>query len=401
MSRKLSQPSYRLHKPRQCAVATIDGHNHYLGSYDSPESHEAYARLIAEWRSRPTRIESSKAGVPNPNAAPTVSELILAYWTFAESYYQQDGKPTKELACMRDAIRPLRKLYGSTPAHQFGPKALKAVRAAMIESGWCRNLINNRVNRIRRVFKWAVAEELVPASILHGLQAVPALRFGRTAAPESEPVKPVPEAWVELTLPFVSRHVRAMIRLQGLTGMRPQDVCNLRACDIDMSGGVWIYEPPHHKTRWRGHHRRIPLGPQAQVIIREFLKLDTMAYLFSPKESEEERSRERRAQRKSKMTPSQAKRNPKSHPRRTKRDRYDTDSYRRAIEYGIKKAGKNGVEIPHWFPLQLRHSKGTDVRKRFGLEAAQVVLGHKHAAVTEVYAEKNLELAMEVARQTG
>jgi hypothetical protein len=44
--------------------------------------------------------------------------------------------------------------------------------------------------------------------------------------------------------------------------MRPQDVCNFLASDIDMSGSVWIYEPPHHKTRWRGHHRRIPLGPQ-------------------------------------------------------------------------------------------------------------------------------------------
>jgi hypothetical protein len=194
-------------------VATIDGHNHNLGPYDSPESHEAYARLFAEWRSRPAMIESAKSGVTDSKTAPTISELILAYWAFAEGYYQQDGKPTKELACTRDAVRPLRKLYGSTPAHQLGPKALKAVRAAMIELNLCRNLINQRINRIRRLFKRAVAEELVPASILQGLQAVPALRFGRTATPESEPVKPVPEAWVDLTLPFVSRHVRAMIRL--------------------------------------------------------------------------------------------------------------------------------------------------------------------------------------------
>jgi hypothetical protein len=41
------------------------------------------------------------------------------------------------------------------------------------------------------------------------------------------------------------------------------------------------------------------------------------------------------------------------------------------------------------------------VRRRFGLEAAQVALGPTHAAVTELYAEKNLGLAVEVARQIG
>jgi len=402
MPRPPVQPSYRLHKARRCAVVTIDGRNHYLGPYDSPESHEAYARLIAEWRSRPASNAQTAAATISASPDPlTISKLILTYWEFAKTYYQRDGKPTKELPCMRDALRPLRRLYGSTPACEFGPKALKAVRQSMVDQGLCRTLINRRVNRIRRLFKWAVAEELVSPTVLHGLQSLEPLRFGRSAAPEREPVKPVPDAWVDRTLPYVSRQVRAMIELQRLTGMRPQDVCHLRACDIDMSGDVWIYEPHDHKTSWRGHRRLIPLGPQAQTVVCEFLQLDTTRHLFSPSDAEAERNSTRRANRKSKMTPSQSRRTPKPNPKRAKRDRYDTDSYRRAIEYGIAKAKKNGVSIPHWFPLQLRHSKGTEVRRRFGLEAAQVVLGHKHAAVTEVYAEKNLELAIEVARQTG
>jgi len=49
----------------------------------------------------------------------------------------------------------------------------------------------------------------------------------------------------------------------------------------------------------------------------------------------------------------------------------------------------------------LRHSRGTEVRKIYGIEAAQVVLGHARADVTEVYAEKNLELAMQIAKETG
>jgi hypothetical protein len=48
MPRPQIQPSYRFHKARNCDIVTIDGRNHYLETYDSPESHEAYARLIAD-----------------------------------------------------------------------------------------------------------------------------------------------------------------------------------------------------------------------------------------------------------------------------------------------------------------------------------------------------------------
>jgi hypothetical protein len=79
------------------------------------------------------------------------------------------------------------------------------------------------------------------------------------------------------------------------------------------------------------------------------------------------------------MTPSQAKRKPKKYSKRAKRDRYDTYSYRRAITYGIEQANKKRNEqeqpqVPYWCPLQIRHSRATEVRKQHGLEAAQVLL---------------------------
>ena len=57
--------------------------------------------------------------------------------------------------------------------------------------------------------------------------------------------------------------------------------------------------------------------------------------------------------------------------------------------------------LPHWHPHQLRHTHATEVRRRFGLEAAQVALGHSSADVTQVYAERNLTLAVQVAAQIG
>src|SRR4051794_26593733 len=93
-------PSYRRHKARDCAVVTIGGKDHYLGRYNSPESREKYHRLIAEWlatRDLPPRQEE-------PGKSPlTVSELILAYWKFAGSYYVKNGRPTSEVDTIRQA----------------------------------------------------------------------------------------------------------------------------------------------------------------------------------------------------------------------------------------------------------------------------------------------------------
>jgi integrase len=52
-------------------------------------------------------------------------------------------------------------------------------------------------------------------------------------------------------------------------------------------------------------------------------------------------------------------------------------------------------------PNQLRHTAATEIREKFGLEAAQVVLGHASADITQVYAERNQKLAAEVIKQIG
>jgi integrase len=307
----------------------------------------------------------------------------------------------------------LRELYGRTPAADFGPLALKAVRQHMIDiQKLCRNEINKRLGRIKRVFKWAVAEELIPSSVFEALRAVEGLRRGRTTARENEPVRPVDDVHVEALLPLVSPQIAAMIRLQRLTGMRPGEVVQMRLCDLDQTGETWIYRPQNHKTDYLGHGKQIPLGPQAQVVLMPFLQRTPEAHLFSPREAEawrnEQRSTYRKPNRKTKVYPcelrgrerrKQAARQRVS--KRPKRDCFDVDSYRRAITYGIQKAKQLKIDIPHWHPHQLRHTRGTEIRRAYGLEAAQVALGHARIDVTEIYAERNHQLAEKIAREMG
>ena len=54
-----------------------------------------------------------------------------------------------------------------------------------------------------------------------------------------------------------------------------------------------------------------------------------------------------------------------------------------------------------WHPHQLRHNAATELRREFGLEAARIILGHHSVAITEVYAEKDEQQALEAMAKVG
>jgi integrase len=132
----------------------------------------------------------------------------------------------------------------------------------MISAGWCRSLINHRIDRVRRVFKWATAEELVPVTVYQPRRTLAGLQKGRSTVRDSEPVTPVDPVHVAAALPYLSRHVRVMVELQQLTGMRPGEVCAIKFAEIDRSSEVWVYRPRRHKTARRGKPRAVPLAFQ-------------------------------------------------------------------------------------------------------------------------------------------
>lgn len=426
-------PQYRRHRSSGQAVVTIDGKDHYLGPYGTKASRAEYDRLIGEWLAGGRRLRVAACDLQ-------VVELIRAFWRHAQVYYRKaDGSRSSEVKNFRDSLRPLKRLYANTPVAEFGPLKLKALREEMIRRGWCRTHINRQVARIKHVFKWGTENEMVPAEVFHALQAVGGLKAGRSEAKESKPVQPVPEDRVQAVLPYVSRQVRAMIELQLIAGMRPGEACAMRGCDLDTTGNLWVYRPSQHKTLHHGHRREIYLGPKAQEIIRLFLKTDLTAYLFSPADADAERRAKMHAERK---TPLPCGNVPGSNVRRTPRKkpggRYTVESYCRAIHKACERAfgipadywptkgekpaaddtpeqakAKTDVRAAKskkraewharftWHPHQLRHSAATWLRKRYGLEAAQVILGHKTLSVTEVYAEKNVAAAQRIMGEVG
>ncbi|MEZ6138377.1 MAG: site-specific integrase [Pirellulaceae bacterium] len=416
-------PSYRRHKPTGQAVVTIAGRDTYLGKWNSAASRAEYDRLIAEFLANGRQ--------PRNDVDITVVEVINAYRKFAEQYYRKNGEVTREYGCIKEALKIVRELYGRKLANDFGPLALKAVRQRMVDNDWSRGYINKSIGRIRRCFKWAVENELVRRDMYHGLMAVSGLRKGRSEAREPDPVMPVDDATVQATLPHLSPVVADMIRFQRITGGRPQDVCNLRPCDVDMSGEVWLYRPSTHKTEHHGRERVIPIGPKGQDILRPYLLREKETHCFCPVESEKKR---REVRHENRTTPlaygNRPGTNRKRKPKRSAGEKYTADSYRRAIHRACDVAfpppeplsqrdgettsqrldrltDKQQAELEkwqsdhRWSPNRLRHSAGTEIRRRFGLEAAQVILGHASADVTQVYAERDLQKAVEIMREVG
>jgi integrase len=399
-------------------------HDVLLGPYGSAVSRAEYARVIAEWEASGRRRPTSAH-----HADLTINELVLAFVRHAELHYRQaDGKPSAEANEYKRTFRPLKHLYGPTAARDFGPLGLKAVRELFVngyehpkygpQKGGARGVVNQRIGRIKRLFKWGVENELLPPAVLQGLQAVRGLQRGRSKARETEPVRPVSLAVVEETVPFMNRHVAAMVRVQLLTGARPGEVCVMRGCDLDTSGRVWLYRPGSdqgregkHKTAHHGHQRVIAIGPKAQEVIRPFLKLDTHAYLFTPREALDELRAAKRKERKSKVQPSQQNRRCKK-PRKVPGERYTTSSYGHSIRAACRRADRKAHEeapqvppekvlVPDWHPHQLRHTAATQIRREYGLDVARVVLGHRSPQITELYAELDVGRAAEVMEKLG
>jgi integrase len=446
-------PKLTRHKAKARGVVRLNGKDHYLGPWPAgaklppPDVRAAYDRLIAEWLA--AQRGAVEPGAVGPALGPTVAEVLLAFWRYAERHYRHpDGAPTTEPGEIKHALRPVRELYGLTPAAEFGPRTLAAVREDMIRRGWCRTLVNRRVERVKRCFRWAASQELVPVSVDQALRTLAGLQAGRTEAREAAPVGPVPVGHYEATLPFLPRVPRAMAELQRWTGMRPGEVCRLKLAEIDHSGPVWLYRPGRHKTRHRGKTRVVPIGPRGQAVLLAFLAgrtpppcgagafdlatpagrlaaavvfdgharpidaallrdlsrpvvlfggsvVDPDAFIFDAARDRAERFAAWRRARKSKVPPSQRDRR-KAAPAKVPGRGFRPHAYTNAVGKACRAAG-----VPHWHPNQLRHLRGTEVRRGFGLEAAQVVLGHARADVTQVYAERDLALALDVADRTG
>ncbi|NLS96311.1 MAG: site-specific integrase [Planctomycetaceae bacterium] len=413
MVRKVKNPvpNLKLHKASGRAYVHHAGKRIYFGKWSKATTTEAYNRWAADLLSGGKPLASDL--VEEDRSKLAVFELGAAYLEWAAGHYcPKPGQRVTHVDKIQRYLKALLQCHRSVLVEKFGPVALRRIQDRLVAEGYSRQGVNDLVKGIRGCFKWGVSRELVSAPIYQALCTVAPLHYGRTTARECQPIKPIADTVVNATLPALPEVVADMVMLQRLTGMRPGETCKLRPCDLDRSEDVWLYQPPDHKTRHMGRDRVICIGPRAQEILRPYLLRPAELFCFSPADSERRR---RAKQHEERRTPLSCGTKPKGNPEGQAGDQYDTTSYRHAIVRAVNKvnrqrkdqAKKDGIDLddvellPLWSPNQLRHAAGTAIRRQFGLESAQVVLGHAKADVTQVYAERDNELAREVARRIG
>jgi integrase len=261
------------------------------------------------------------------------------------------------------------------------------------------------------MFRWGVLQELVSPITADALKFVPPLREGRTEAPESTLRTDVPDAVVDATLPHLLPTVAAMVQVQRLATMRPNEVCRMRVGDIDVKrkDGIWLYKPLQHKGAWRGYKKIVPLGKPEQALILPYLEGKSPdSAVFSPKTAMVEKWTKDAKRRKTKIPPSQVLRTGrrKSKPKKEARGHYDSQSYARSIKQAIVIANRTlpkDQQIPHWTPYQLRHAGITElIAEHDGdRDIARAVAGQKSINITQGYNHADLRIAIEQAKKRG
>lgn len=374
------------------------------GEYKSPAYYEHLAEIkrAAEAFQTPSTPKRTKRAT-----ADSVAEMFIAYYlTYCPKLNYQDRRNAK-LAMDVVAAR-----HGELRPDDFDCIAMEECRDDMVARGWSRTHVNRQVGKVFRAFRWGASKGHCTRETYGELKLLEGLKRGWTKAPESAPVKSVEWSVVKRVLPFVPSVVAAMLELHYLTGMRSGEVVSLSAAEVERNGFTWKYAPAHHKKAWRGEKREVYFGPKARTILKRYIHKG--GYFFCAADA----IAERYATRREKMgpRPDGTKRKP---PRiRKTRPHYSTASYNKAVRYGFVQLGRSlglkgkpakGQHVQDWLapkkveyfhPYQLRHSRATLTRAKYGVEGAQAQLQDTFSA-SLLYAEKSAELARRIARETG
>ena len=234
-------PKLQHHKATGQARVLIAGRHYYCGKWGSKEAIAKYHRLLAEYfngngappvaegRAASSEPASNVDGVQVVNVSPSgvhvaevpqqadlavcVCDIAARYLLHAETYYRDvRGRKTSSYDGARMAVRALEP-YFDVAAIEFGPLRLQSMRALLVEQGRPRVTCNRVVKAVRRLFKWAASQELIPVSVSDALATVDPLRAHRTTAPELPPVKPVADDVLEATIAQLPKVVADMARL--------------------------------------------------------------------------------------------------------------------------------------------------------------------------------------------
>lgn len=331
------------------------------------QAQREFRAWLAVWKADP-RIRD-----PHRPGGMTVRQLADLYVQWAQTTFVKRGKPTTHAGKISRAADLFCELYAGRACHQVTAPDLASWRDWAIggtkkSPARSRATVNAFLGCIKSMYQWAAECGLIEPSVCEAIAVVSWLKKGRSHARESKHIESVALDIVEATAKQLADQLAAMVWLQWYSGMRPDEVCSMRAIDIDRAGEVWVYRPAEHKlSHHEGVLREVALGPRAIEIVQQ--RLNRMGYLFRPSEAAGAHDAGKR---------------------------YSVAAYRRAIARACDRAS-----VPRWSPNMLRHAYATRGKQEMGVDASRAALGHASADTTQVYLDRDRKLAIELAKRIG
>ncbi|MCL2701792.1 MAG: site-specific integrase [Phycisphaerae bacterium] len=331
----------------------------------------------------------------------SVADLVAVYLEHARVYYRRkDGTLTSESTNIEVGTRLLVSKFGTMPADDLTKKHVHELRDIWISEGKAYTTINKYMGFIKRMYHWASDEQdYVSESTFHSVDVVRNLVMWRTEARVPDPVGPADPRSVDAAMEHMPVTLWRMVALHRLAGFRSTELCILRPKHIDRGGDVWVYEPEWSKEEHKRIPRKIHLGPIAQEILAPMLNRPEGEFCFQPEAVQCERWKLQRLHRQTPVQPSQVARGQKK--ARKFEPRFDKATYYQAVEYAQNRAKKSCEGFVEWSPHQLRHSFINGARSLFGAEKARAAGGHASLDATEIYLERDMAAAADVAKQIG
>jgi integrase len=307
----------------------------------------------------------------------------------------------------RRALDLICEMYGELPAdriraaqvHEFRLELIRRVKQSgkQISTAY----VNKMVQSIKVCYKTLQLWEDVPHEVAAVVRDVPPLKPTEYGTVVHDRIEDVSIETVLRTLPYLPRVLADMVKIQMLTGMRPNELHRLRPRDLRRDGDGMFYEPTHHKTVKHGKRKVIALPAEAIRILQPYLSdRRPEDYCFSPADSEARRRAEGKILRQAgrKLTAKEKARIYKIRGQDVTSKSYNKDTYRRAIARAIEAANAAGDRIEHWHPYQIRHQYGT-LASQAGADALAIAdaLGHADTRTTARYIHNERKNALRVA----
>lgn len=227
----------------------------------------------------------------------------------------------------------------------------------------CRDTINKKVNVIKQMIDFIVNWEKESAELLQ-VKSLKPIKKGDEKFFDYPEVEPADWNDVKKLFPYVSSMIQDMLTIIRFTGARPGEVRVMRPGDIDRSDhNIWIYTLAEHKTERFGYTRTIAIGKQAQEVLIKYLFRGANEYCFQPVNKNNKEAGLH----------------------------YSSGSFAKLIARTVRNYNADHPSDQIAFHAhQLRHTFGTEVCLKCGLEATQHVLGHASPEMTKRYARQAL-----------